>query len=268
MAAREFSLEVEFKSINYLGNLSGQMLHRIYGVATAPLESYFTGCLEIHEHFGTYDHGVCRRTFWNDNPSLDVANLANHFDQLSVTVGVRDLLEGFRPLGSTEGLQPLENCLMFCPDAVQPEFLERFGGCVKLGEIPLPLIWRVYDQKLRAVIELTRSKVEQLKNEVIQGGFEVVRDLANEDRTKWGWIEAHAGSFGAGMKWAAPAISPDFPLKAFDVYACPRYSRLSIIEGWLYAIEHDHAQAPFPRRSDIAPAAQDAAQALHAQGEA
>jgi hypothetical protein len=247
MGADDFSLEVAFKSLNYLADLSQEMLHRVDSISPA-LERYGRGDLEVHEHFAGEIGGYCRRTRIRQPVDFVEPHLTDRLDQLTVPVWVSDLLKGFRPRSSVERLQALQDCLMFDSQPVKPELLFGFRTGRKLGEILIPGIWRVFDYKLRVVIELTSSKIEKLKNKVIQGRFQIVSDLPNKDgaQDRWGVIDSlNDWRVGRGVKEEGGLV--DFPLKAFDVFACPSYSRSSIIKGWLSVIGYAHDQKIRPK---------------------
>lgn len=239
----DFPLEVRIKSLNYLADLSLDMLQRFDSVPTVS-QGYVTGALEVHEHFvGEAGRLYCLRSSVRKPLDLPVSDSASGFDQLAMPVWVGDFAEGLRPFGATERLQPLERCLMIGAEPVKPLFTLPLGSGRKVWNVGIPRLWRVFDDKLCSVIKLSSVHIEQLKNEVIQGGFEIVRDLPDQNGTQRRWGEPDFRGFNSRAHWAAKVPAGNLLFETFDVFACPRYSRLGIIEGWLSAIGISHVEA-------------------------
>ena len=225
------SLEVRIKSLNYVGNLLLEQLQRFYDKRSVR-ERYLSGDLECHHHW--FEGAYCAKT--------TVVKSSIDSLQSPVFVGIGEVPKGSGPLATETRLQPLERCLMVGRKAMYPELAELSFWTTGRWEKLFPILFVAFDDKLRSTMFLSRIQAEKLKNEVIEGGSEIIDRLPNKDGNDWGsfdcLLSAAEESAGYGSR-DCPLRRKDgryLPFEASDMFFCPTNSRTSIIKGWLREI--------------------------------
>lgn len=227
------SLEIRIESLNYVGNFLLKELERFHDKRPI-LERYLCGDVELHHHGAA----TCVK-------SRAVVAVPDNCQQPGMLVDVGVKPDPLRPLATLERLQPLERCLVSGRERVQPALFAPLGGHSVAGICLVPTLFRVFNQKLRSILDLTRIKDGELVDEEIERSSEVVDCLPDEDGNEWWGFDSllSAGEKSAsGHETDCSLRRQDgsyFTFKRVDVFACPSYSRSRIIKGWLNAINHD-----------------------------
>lgn len=139
-------------------------------------------------------------------------------------------------------VQHLDRCLMPWGKDGDPELpLPRFSASRTLGieEVGLPSLSMRFNQELRALLDLSAVKVNELTHEIIERGPRMVRCLSNTDGDKL--RKAIVQQLETARYTGPYAYTPfecgiDFDLQPPKMFFCPTYSRERIIKRWLALI--------------------------------
>ena len=158
----ESALELRLEGIKRLGNLQLKLLECVYG--RRPIaERYANGDATLHIHGSAGHYLFCAE--WRRR---DVELTSDRYE-VPVFVGIGQGLEHTRPVTSVERLQSLDRCNMLITDTFEK------------GIAPSPeTIFSILNRKLRSVYDIADVQLSQVIDEVIQGGPQVIGDLANE----------------------------------------------------------------------------------------
>jgi hypothetical protein len=225
------SLEVRIESLNYVGNLLLEEVERFHDKRSV-LERYLAGDLESHHHGSEY----CAIT-----TTLVRGNGGG--DKVPMLVGIGEVADFPGPLITETRLQPLNRCLVRGGELVKPHFAEFFVGRSRTWEVIIPTLFMVFNREFRSIARLSSIQIEQLVDEIVEGGPEIVDRLPDENGNDWGsfdTLRSAADKTGPGNHRADCALrrgdGSNLTLKACDMLFCPTYSRASLIKGWLNAI--------------------------------
>jgi hypothetical protein len=231
-------LEFRLERLKRLGNLELDYLKRLYD--GRPLgELYRRGEMELHVHFamnGMYC-ATYRRLDGVKVRSVDAGiavggKTAPDTGEAFVFVAIGQVAQSFSPIASRIRLQPLNRCDMGRIDAFEPSTLFP----------PREALFRVFNRKLREVLTDAGIEFGEFKNEVIQGGSEVIDNLPDQNSNVCldeGFIRTAKNDLVRGIRielndngilLAAQDIGKPLP-KISKVFVCPRYSCACAIEG-------------------------------------
>lgn len=131
---------------------------------------------------------------------------------------------------------------MFRGEQVKP--CARLSALSAMGEMSIRARWAIFNKKFRSTIKLSGSRIKKLANEVVEGGPEIVECFADEDAdNRWniyvGDCEASLGVIHSPME-VLTADGRKLFVETFDVFPCPDYSRVALIQGWFRAIGVGH----------------------------
>jgi hypothetical protein len=207
---------------------------------------YRDKCGELHLHFNSIrpfcltfradiDPPGWDKTFPYD---LDLHGEASRGER-PVFVWVRQISEGWRPCASAVRLQPLDCCDMRDADAYEPD---RY--------VPFEYLWHIVNRKLGAVLDGSAIVPRELKNEIIEGGSQIVTNLSDQnayDRRMMLEIDRVSLSRvvrGIGIKMDFNGIkvvlpeSPDMSIQLVKMFLCP----VDPLKGAVEWVRHNHAR--------------------------
>src|SRR5207244_3188885 len=159
-----------------------------------------------------------------------------------VFVWVGDVAEGLRPVASVVRLQRLDLCDMAAIEVVKPSSLA----------VTLEEVFCVINGKLSALLRAAGVEDSQLVDEVIEGGPEVVTDLADQDakQQRWGDLRPIAEQifFAARLEvkehqlalMVTKGLNLSFQL--LKVFTCPRYALERAIKRMRHEIQLAYGQ--------------------------
>jgi len=167
-------LELRLERGKCFSNTKLDFLKRLHDGASI-VERYRRVKIDIHVHFLASDGIYCAeyraRCSRAGEPSTDInCGHSDNEHQFPVFVSVRGIAEQACPIASIVRLQPLDCC-----DMAGVEALET-GLCP-----PPEVLWRVFDRKLRTVLRDAGIEFGEFKNEVFEGGSQVVANFSYQD---------------------------------------------------------------------------------------
>ena len=218
------SLEVRLKSLNYIGDFLLQELERFYD-ARPVMERYLSGEAECHHHWQTEVGGLCAVSrLDSDRPDEG---------QSPMLVGVGKAAKCLNPITAHTRLETLDRCLMFAGQATP--FLTR--------EEIAPLLFRMFDRKVRVILRLSAVEIDKLISEIVEGRSEIVDRLPDQDGEDGASLDAgrryveQSGVVLADgdcrVRWKEGGTGA---FQRNDVIFCPLHSRKGIIQSWGPAI--------------------------------
>lgn len=163
------NLEVRFERLKRIGNLRLECLKRFYDGRSVWEQYSGHSPSVLHIHMGLEGAGACLRYRSAKNHAHLLG--ANDEGEMPVFIRVGQTAQQSRPVASFVRLQPLYVCDMSGIETSQESLL-----------LPsLESLWRVFDGKLRAALRLTRVENSESVHEIIEGGSQVIGNLADEN---------------------------------------------------------------------------------------
>lgn len=226
-------LELHAKHIKYQGDLSLKFLERFYN-RTAIFEQKGRDKYSLHLHGRTNTTRLCIRM----HTSIP-RDAAMRDDETPMLIRIGEFLKVSGPLTTFERLELAQYCLVFGRNPAQLRMLS--GGRPISNQFVLlpPLLWPVFNRKLRTVLDFSRIQEGKFMDQVIKRGPQVINGLTDQDIQDWWnrWIRIDGQD--RNLRSANVKIG-DSTFKLDQMLISPSYSRESIIKGWLRALGVGH----------------------------
>lgn len=184
-------LEFRLECVNGFSNAKYDFLKCLYD-GHSVIERYSRLKIDLHVHFLAGERMWCANYRKRKSGIIDIAKRrvigqcgrAAQLWEFPVLVFIRKVNERCRPIASLVRLEPLDRCDMSGIDALAP------GILCPTSE----LIFSVYERKIREILRRAGIEFRDLKDQIFEGGSEIVANLADPNGEAQGNTNAERGN--------------------------------------------------------------------------
>jgi len=193
-------LELRVEVTKSLGSLRHELLQSFYD--RRPIaERYRDGSVAVHIHCFAGEDSFCISWINADSDGAPKGS------KVLVFVGVGEINEPLHPVASLKRLQPLNRC-----DMVAAEISFQTIPAEEL----VKEFFRVCDRKLCSLYNLPSIEAREFINQVLQGGSEVLDDIAKDSaEPQWSRL-INKGAEGPVRNLTEHALDDDLPLLVIE----------------------------------------------------